>query len=72
MGSSGTDRQADVTAVKCCSWNVEIDLISWLLLLNERAWSSVDGGLRADRAACGTLGAFPGGRGLVLLAANRF
>lgn len=33
---------------------------------------SVDRGLRADRAACETLRAFPGGQSLVFLAAKRF
>lgn len=32
----------------------------------------MDEGLGADRAACETLGAFPGGRSLVFLTANRF
>lgn len=25
--------------MKCFSWNIKIDLISWLILLNEQAWS---------------------------------
>lgn len=39
LGSSSPDSQPGVTRVKCCSWNIKIDLISWLILLNERAWS---------------------------------
>lgn len=85
LGSSRTDSQPGVTPVKCFSWNTKIDLISWLVLVNEQAWSRATAQalvalLAGGCLLCSAQPEVPVGprglsleeRSLVFLAANRF
>lgn len=72
LGSNGTDSQPGITLVKYFSWNIKIDLISWLILLNEQALSWA-----LARALVSLHGEVPAGlfleeRSLVFLAAPSF
>lgn len=71
--------------MKCFNWNTKIDSISWLILLNEQAWSWakaqapvalwVEGCLLCPaqpEVPAGLWGLSLEERGLVFLAANRF